>query len=388
MQYLSDLDLQQKSILYRVDVNSNIQDGKILDDSRIRAIVPSIQYMLENGAKRIVILAHQGRGKDRTPDKLLDLHAQRLSELLGQEVVKLDETRPESLPDAKIILLENVRLDDEAEKDPQAKQAFAEALAQFGDVYVNDAFAACHRDHATISYLPKLIAEKAAGLLLEKEMKALEPLLKGDLEHPFTVIVAGAKIDTKIGVIRQFMDSADHFLLGGGIANTFLAAEGFDVGSSLYEEDKLELAQDIALQLDNDAQELHVPSDVVCADEIGKEVETVNVPAEDVMGEMKILDIGQQTAQKYAEVIKNSKTVIWNGPVGLAEFEIFRKGSEAIAHAMIESGATTIVGGGESVGVINSLGLDHEQFSHISTGGGAMLEYLSGDTLPGIEALG
>lgn len=392
MNFLSDLELNGKRVLYRVDINSNISEGKILDDTRIRAIVPSIELMLEKGVKRIVFLAHQGRGKERSDDKLLDLHAQRLSELLGQEVLKLDASRGVDIPeDARLVMLENVRLDDEESKDEQLRAAFAKDLMEYGDVYVNDAFAACHRAHTTICTLPRMMDQKAAGLLLEKEIKALRPLLDGEVEKPFTVIVAGAKIDTKIGVINQFIDSADHFLLGGGIANTFLAAEGFDVGESLYEEDQMELARTLAMKLDVDSVDedsrLRVPEDVICADEIGPDVATVDIPTEDVIGDMKILDIGAKTAANYAEIIKNSKTVIWNGPVGLAEYAIFRKGSESIAKAMIASDATTIVGGGESVGVINALGLDHDQFTHISTGGGAMLEYLGGKELPGIHAL-
>jgi phosphoglycerate kinase len=392
MKTLTELDLKGKTVLYRVDINSNIKEGKILDDTRIRAILPSLEMMLEKGAGQVILLAHQGRpdATDQGPRAKfqLDLHAARLSELMGQEVLKLDSCRGVGIPNgAKLVMLENVRLDDETEKDDAKRQAFAEILAGYGEVYVNDAFAACHRQHATISDLPKLMGEKAAGLLLEKEMKALKPLLDGDIEHPFTVIVAGAKIDTKIGVIQQFLDSADHFLVGGGIANTFLFAEGFDVGESLYEEDKMEMAQEIAMQLDAKEDGLVLPTDVICADEIGEEVTTVDIPVEDVMGDMKILDIGKQSAERFAEIIKQSKTVIWNGPVGLTEFSPFQGGSKTIAEALVAADATTIVGGGESVGVINMLGISHDQFSHVSTGGGAMLDYLSGKELPGLTAL-
>jgi phosphoglycerate kinase len=397
MKYLEDLDLAGKKILYRVDINSNIVNGAIADDTRIRAILPSLEMMLEKGTKQVVILAHQGR-----PDKSqktnhnvqgggefrLDLHAKRLSELMGQEVVKMDSCRDVEIPaEAKLVMLENVRLDDETEKDEGKREAFAKVLAEYGGVYVNDAFAACHREHATISELPKLMPVKAAGLLLQKEIEALKPLLEGDVEHPFTIIVAGAKIDTKIGVIQQFLDSADHFLVGGGIANTFLFAEGFDVADSLYEEDKMEIAQEIAMQLDGKEDGLVIPTDVICADEIGENVATVDIPVEDVMGDMKILDIGKQSAERFAKIISNSKTVIWNGPVGLTEFSPFQGGSKTIAEALVAADATTIVGGGESVGVINTLGISHDEFSHVSTGGGAMLEYLSGKELPGLAAL-
>jgi phosphoglycerate kinase len=388
MKYLKDLDLQGKRVLYRVDINSSIKNGKIADDTRIRSIVPTLEAMVNAGAKQIILLAHQGREKERKEDTVLDLHAKRLEEVLGQPVLKLDDSRNVEIPaEAKIVLLENVRLDDEDHEDSGKRDAYANILASYGDVYVNDAFAACHRDHATISSLPKLMKEKAAGLLLQKEMEALRPLLEGKIEHPFTVIVAGAKIDTKIGIINQFLDTADHFLVGGGIANTFLFAEGFDVGESLYEAEKMDVAQEIALKLDEKPDGLVLPSDVICADVISADAETVDVPVEDVIGGMKILDIGRKAAEQFAGIIKKSKTVIWNGPVGIAELKPFRGGSEAIANAMVDSGATTIVGGGESVGVINLLGIPHEKFTHVSTGGGAMLEYLSGEKLPGIEAL-
>lgn len=387
MKFLKDLELKGKRILYRVDINSSIEDGSILDDTRIQAIVPTMEYLLRTGVLQIIILAHQGRDKVRGPETVLDLHAKHLAKLLKIPVVKLDTCRPESLPNEPIVMLENVRLDDEDVKESEKREALAKIWAALGDVYVNDAFAACHRDHASISSLPKLMKEKAAGLLLQKEIEALRPLLEGDVQHPFTVIVAGAKIDTKIGIIHQFIDSADHFLVGGGIANTFLFAEGYDVGASLCEKEKMVMAQEIALKLDQKKDGLVLPTDVVCADEVSETAATVDVPVEDVMGQMKILDIGKKAAGHFANIIKKSKTVIWNGPVGLAEMKPFRSGSEAIAKAMMDSEAITIVGGGESVAVINMLGIPHEKFTHVSTGGGAMLEYLSGEELPGIAAL-
>ena len=387
MNFLNDIDVSGQRVLYRVDINSSIQEGQILDDTRLQAIVPTLKQLLERGAKQVIILAHQGRGKERGPDTVLDLHAVRLAELMGMPVKKYDSCRDVTLGDDPLVMLENVRLDDEADEAPAKREAFARVLAGYGDVYVNDAFAACHRDHASISSLPKIMPVKAAGLLLQKEMEALRPLLEGKVEHPFTVIVAGAKIDTKIGIIQQFIESADHFLVGGGIANTFLSAEGYDVGASLYEPDKSELAQEIALQLDGKEDGLVIPEDVICADEIGEDVETVDVPVEDVIGEMKILDIGAKTAGKFVDIIAKSKTIIWNGPVGLIEYSPFRYGSEAIARALAEVEATTIIGGGESVTLINMLGMDHGKFTHVSTGGGAMLEMLSGVELPGISAL-
>ena len=384
MKFLSDLELKGKRVLYRPDINCPIEDGRITDDNRIRSIVPTVEYLLKHGVKQVIILAHQGRGEGAT----LDVHAKHLSELLKKSVHKLNSCRPDVLPDDQLVMLENVRLDDEGSKDSQKRESLALLWSKLGDVYVNDAFAACHRDHASISSLPKLMKEKAAGLLLQKEIEALRPLIEGKVEHPLTVIIAGAKIDSKIGIIKQFINTADHFLVGGGIANTFLAAEGYDVGASLFEAEKIETAQEIAMELDSKADGLILPTDVVCADTIGENVMTVNVPIDDVLGDMKILDIGIRSAEHFAAIIKKSKTVLWNGPVGLAEMKPFRKGSEAVARAMVESGASTFVGGGESVGVINMLGIPHEKFTHVSTGGGAMLEYLSGEKLPGIVALG
>lgn len=387
MKFLKDLELKGKRVLYRVDINSPIEEGKILDDTRIQAIVPTIKHFLKQDVKQIIILAHRGREKVRGPETVLDPLAERLAEVLKIPVNKLDTCRPDTLPEDKIVMLENVRLDDEDDKDSQKRESLAVFWSKLGDVYVNDAFAASHRDHVSIASLPKLMKEKAAGLLLQKEMEALKPLIEGKVEHPLTVIIAGAKIDTKIGIIKQFLNKADHFLVGGGIANTFLAAEGYDVGESLYEKDKLETAQEIAMELDSKPEGLVLPTDVICADTIGENVMTVNVPIDDVLGDMKILDIGKNSSAHFAEIIRRSKTVLWNGPVGLAEMKPFQAGSKAIAEAMAESDATTIIGGGESVAVINMLGIPHEKYTHVSTGGGAMLEYLSGESLPGILAL-
>ncbi|MDP2691376.1 MAG: phosphoglycerate kinase [bacterium] len=388
MKLLKDLDLKGKRVLYRVDINSSIMNGKLADDDRIRAILPTVKRILSRGAKQIIFLAHQGRSKERGPDTVLDLHAKHLGELLGKEVLKLDSCRDVKIPEkAQLVMLENVRLDDEASDDSGKREAFARVLAGYGDVYVNDAFAACHRDHASISFLPKLMKEKGAGLLLQREIEALDPLLKGKMKKPFTVIIGGAKIDTKIGLIEQFIDKGARFLLGGGIANTFLAAEGYDVGESLQEKTQYDVARDVAMRLDAESHRLFLPKDVVCADEAGDHVTTMDIPIDDVMGDMKIFDIGERAIQGYVNLIRDSETILWNGPVGLTEYQPFRKGSEAIARAMVKSGATTIVGGGESVALINSMGLSHHQFTHVSTGGGAMLEFLGGKKLPGIMAL-
>ncbi|MDP3975477.1 MAG: phosphoglycerate kinase, partial [bacterium] len=356
MKFLSDLDLHGKRVLYRVDINSSVQSGVIADDNRLRAIMPGIEQMLKMGAKQIILLAHQGRPGNEDGEFSLAPHARRLEKLLGKKVAKLDSCRECPPEGAQLVMLENLRLDDETEADDQKRLAFAEVLAGFGDVYVNDAFGVCHRHHTSIVELPKLMKEKAAGLLLEKEVKSLQPLLEeGNIKHPFTLIIGGAKIDTKIGIIKQFLHTVTHVLVGGGIANTFLHAEGFDTGQSLREADKAKVAREIAIALDGKKDGLVLPIDVVCADRASDATPAIDIPVEDVMGDMKIFDIGQKTAAKYAQLIEYSKTVIWNGPLGLAEKEHFRHGSEAIARAMAHCHGKTIIGGGESVALINQL---------------------------------
>lgn len=388
MKFLKDLQLKGKKVLYRVDINSPIKEGKLLDETRIKATIPTIEHLLKEGAKQIIILAHQGREKTRSPESVLDLHAKCLSEFLGKPVVKLDDCRNADIPsDAQIVMLENVRLDDDDSEDPEKRGAFAKALAKLGEVYVNDAFGTCHRDHATISTLPRMMKEKAAGLLLQKEIEAMEPTLDGIIDHPFTIIIGGSKIETKLRLIRHFMEGANAFLLGGGVANTFLAAEGHDVAQSLFEKEMVPMAQEIALSLDQEHDRLFIPKDVIVADTVGESVETADIPVEDVEGDMKIFDIGSKTTKWYVEIIKRSKTIIWNGPLGVTEYAPFRKGSEAIARAIAETDCVSIIGGGETIAFINELGIPHEKFTHISTGGGAMLQYLSGGKMPGIVAL-
>lgn len=388
MKLLTDINVKGKRVLYRVDLNSAIKSGKIVDDYRFTAILPTLQHLLKHGAKQIILLAHQGRSKTPTPETRLDLHAKHLSKLLKKPVKKLNQSAGAKVPSgAKIVMLENVRLEDEDSPSEAKRMAFAKALAKLGDVYVNDAFGACHRDHATIVSLPKLMKEKAAGLLLQKEVEVLSSLRHGKVHHPFTVVIGGAKVDTKIGLFKAFMKTADHLLVGGAIANTFLFAEGYDIGESLCEENQMDTVQEIAMECDGPDDKLVIPEDVVCADEASDDADIADLPIEDIEGDMKIFDLGKNTIERFVEVIRQSKTVLWNGPLGLIECRLFRKGSEAIARAMAGLKATTVVGGGESVAVIHSLKIPHSKFTHVSTGGGAMMEFLSGKKLPGITAL-
>ena len=386
MKFLKDLQFQGKKVLFRADINCPFLNGKITDTTRLRAILPSLNYLLKAGAKQVIILAHQGRKKVRAQDSVLDEHAKELEKLLKEKVLKIHETRPKHIPEGvRIVMLENVRLDDEDHPLKEKREDFALFLSKLGDIYVNDAFGNCHRDHATITSLAKLMPKRAAGLLVEKELAALSPLLHKTLEHPFTIVAGGAKIDTKMGLFDQFKKKADFFLVGGALANTFLKAEGYDVGASLYEEQSVEIAQKYALEL---GDRLQLPVDVVCADEAGDHVANMDIPVEDVEGDMKILDIGQKTAAWYSTIIRKSHTVVWNGPMGLFEYKPFKKGSEAIAKAMAASKGKTILGGGDSLVVINELEIPYDQYNHVSTGGGAMGEYLSGEPMPGLVALG
>ncbi len=386
MKFLKDLQFQGKKVLFRADINCPFLNGKITDTTRLRAILPSLNYLLKAGAKQVIILAHQGRKKVRAQDSVLDEHAKELEKLLKEKVLKIHETRPKHIPEGvRIVMLENVRLDDEDHPLKEKREDFALFLSKLGDIYVNDAFGNCHRDHATITSLAKLMPKRAAGLLVEKELAALSPLLHKTLEHPFTIVAGGAKIDTKMGLFDQFKKKADFFLVGGALANTFLKAEGYDVGASLYEEQSVEIAQKYALEL---GDRLQLPVDVVCADEAGDHVANMDIPVEDVEGDMKILDIGQKTAAWYSTIIRKSHTVVWNGPMGLFEYKPFKKGSEAIAKAMAASKGKTILGGGDSLVVINELEIPYDQYNHVSTGGGAMVEYLSGEPMPGLVALG
>lgn len=388
MKLLPDIDVKGKRVLYRVDLNSAIKNGKIMDDYRFSAILPTLQHLLKHGAKQIILLAHQGRSKTQSAETRLDLHAKHLAGLLKKPVKKLDQCSKAKIPaGAKIVMLENVRFEDEDSPSEAKRTAFAKTLAKLGNVYVNDAFGACHRDHATITALPKLMKEKAAGLLLQKEVEALSALRHKKVHHPFTVVIGGAKVDTKIGLFKAFMNTADHFLVGGAIANTFLFAEGYDIGESLCEENQMDMVQEIAMELDGPDDKLMIPEDVVCADEASDHAEIADLPIEDIEGDMKIFDLGKNTIERFVEIIRHSKTVLWNGPMGLIEYRLFRKGSEAVARAMAGLKATTIVGGGESVAVIHSLKIPNSKFTHVSTGGGAMMEFLSSKKLPGITAL-
>lgn len=382
-------DVSGKRVLLRVDFNVPLdkETHEIEDDSRIHSSLPTIQHLLDNGA-RIIIVSHLGRPKGKVADEFsLSPAAKRLGEILKKEIKLIgyepnDEMKKEveSMSDGDIVMLENIRFNaGEKENDPE----FSKQLASLADVFVNDGFAISHRAHASVAGVGKILPAYA-GLTLIKECEALTHALE-KAEHPVCFIVGGAKIDTKIGVIKKFLDKADSILVGGALANTFLAARGFEMGESKYEKDKLDVAREIMLEAEKQHETFKIPRDVVVASELTDDAERIDLPVEDVEGDMKIFDIGNVTVKRYVEVIKESKTVIWNGPLGVHEYSGFANASKQIAEAIVESDAMSIIGGGDTVDFLKRYGFDFEKFSHVSMGGGAMIEFLEGKMLPGIE---
>lgn len=381
-------EIAGKKILLRVDFNVPLTEtGEVQDDARMVESLPTIKYLQENGAK-LIIITHLGRPDGEYKDEFrLTKIAEHLSKLLGKPVKKTDTVLEGSVKETinemtngEIVMLENVRCRPEEEK---CELNFTAELASLGEIFVNDAFGTAHRKHASTWGLAEKLPSYA-GFLMAKEIKELSPLLTDEPKRPLTMIFGGAKIDTKIGIIKNFLDKADYFLIGGGLANTFLYAKGYDVGGSLYEKEKIDVAQEIIAACGED--KLFLPTDVVIAKEI-EDVEVENVKLQNISAEMKILDIGEETAEKYCEIIKKSGTVIWNGPLGLYEHKQFQKGSLAVATALSDADCISIIGGGDTADCVKRFGIPVEKFTHVSTGGGACIEFLSGDKLPGIEAL-
>lgn len=386
---LKDFDFKGKKALVRVDFNVPLEGGKITDDTRIQAALPTIKYLTGEGA-RVILMSHLGRPKGKVVESLrLDPVAERLADLLEQEVTKVDDCIGEevkkaadNLKDGDVLLLENTRFyAEEKANDPE----FARKLASVADVFVSDAFGAAHRAHASTvgvtDYLPAV-----SGFLMQRELNALGEVMENP-DHPFVAIMGGAKVSDKIGVIRNLFDKVDYLLVGGGIANTFLKARGYETGKSLVEEDKLDLARDILNEAEEKGVELVLPIDVVVADEFKADAEHKIVPIDKMPADWLSLDTGgTETLKLYTDIIKKAKTVIWNGPLGVFEFDEFAKGTNVIARALAESDARTIIGGGDSAAAIKKAGLE-DKMTHISTGGGASLMFFEGKPLPGVEAL-
>lgn len=382
---VTDIDVKGKRVLVRVDFNVPIKDGKVADDTRIVAALPTIKYLLEQGAA-VILCSHLGRPKEG-PDPQYSMRptAERLSELLGQPVAfseecvgPVAEAHAKALQPGQVLVLENTRFyKGETKNDPE----MARQLAALADIYVNDAFGSAHRAHASTEgvahYLPAV-----AGFLMEKEIKYLGEAIANP-KRPFVAILGGAKIVDKIGVIRNLLTKADAVLIGGGMANTFFKAQGYPMGDSLVDDEALETAKEL---LQQGGERLRLPLDLVIADSFSNEARTQVIPVGPIPEGWRALDIGPQTVEAYRKVILGAGTVVWNGPMGVFEMPNFAKGTFGVAQAVADSGAVSIVGGGDSVSAINQSGLS-EKITHISTGGGASLEMLEGLTLPGVAAL-
>ena len=387
-------DLRGKRVLVRSDFNVPLDAEKnITDDGRIQAALPTLKTLLEAGAK-VIIVAHLGRPKGQVnPDFSLAPVAKRLAEVTGVKVTLAEDTVGESakaavagLADGEIVLLENVRFNAaETSKSDVERQAFAKELASLADVFVSDGFGVVHRKQASV-YDVAQILPAAAGLLVGKEIESLSKAVN-DPERPYTVVLGGSKVSDKLGVIANLLGKADRPLIGGGMAFTFLAAQGYEVGTSLLEKDQIDTVKGYLATAKDKGVELLVPVDVVVAPEFKADAPATVVDADSIPAEQMGLDIGPKTQALYAEAIATSKTVVWNGPMGVFEFPAFAAGTKAVAQAISDSEAFSVIGGGDSAAAVRTLGFDESAFSHISTGGGASLELLEGKTLPGISVL-
>lgn len=386
---LRDFDVEGKRVLVRVDFNVPMDsEGKITDDTRMRAALPTIKFLLENKAA-VILMAHLGRpgGEVKKEFSLLPVAAH-LSELLGLSVKFVPdcigedaEKAAKELEEGQVLLLENLRFHkEEKANDPD----FAEKLASLADIYINDGFGVSHRAHASVEGVTHFLPS-AAGFLLEKEIRFLGGAVDNP-KHPFVAIIGGAKVSDKIGVIKNLLNKCDTILIGGGMANTFLAAKGIDMGKSLVEEDKLEEARAIMAEAEEKKVDFKLPTDLVMATTFAPDAEYKNEKITELDTSCMALDIGEATRVLYADALKNAELIVWNGPMGVFEMDAFAAGTDAVAEAVAKSRAVSIVGGGDSVAAIKKAGLE-EQITHISTGGGASLEYLEGKVLPGVASL-
>ena len=382
---LKDIDVKGKKVLVRVDFNVPIKDGEVGDDTRIRAALPTLNYLLDEGAA-LILTSHLGRPKgEAKPEFSLAPVAKYLGGLVDCPVKFAGDCLGDVAKDAaaalnvgEILLLENTRYHaGEKKNDP----AMAKELASFADVFVNDAFGPAHRAHASNVGVTEHIPS-AAGFLLEKELKYFDESI-ANAEHPFVAILGGAKVSDKIGVINNLLDKTDKVLIGGGMANTFFKAQGYEMADSLVEADSIDTAREL---LKKAGDTLQLPVDMVIADDFAEQAQSTVVPVGNVPAGWRILDVGPATVAAFADILKSAKTVVWNGPMGVFEFPEFAKGTFGVAEAVAAADAVSIIGGGDSVAAINDAGLD-EKVSHISTGGGASLEMLEGKVLPGLAAL-
>ncbi|MFS0863974.1 phosphoglycerate kinase [Fredinandcohnia sp. 179-A 10B2 NHS] len=384
-----DIDVKGKRVFCRVDFNVPMKDGQVTDDTRIRAALPTIEYLRNEGAK-VILASHLGRPKGQAVEELrLNPVAKRLGEHLGIEVHKTDEAFGseveqviEQMSAGDVLLLENVRFYPGEEKNDAE---LAKKFAALADVYVNDAFGAAHRAHASTAGIAEHLPA-VAGFLMEKEIEVLGKALSNP-DRPFTAIIGGAKVKDKIGVIDNLLEKVDNLIIGGGLAYTFVKAQGHEVGKSLLEEDKIDLATSFMNKAKEKGVNFYMPVDVIVADDFSNDANTKVVPIEEIPSDWEALDIGPKTTELYRDVISNSKLVIWNGPMGVFELETFANGTKGVAQALADATDTySVIGGGDSAAAVEKFGLA-DKMSHISTGGGASLEFMEGKELPGVVLL-
>lgn len=383
-----DIEVAGKKVLVRVDFNVPLENGAITDDTRIRETLPTIRYLIDKGA-RVILASHLGRPKGEVVDALrLTPVAARLSELLGKPVAKADEVvgaavkaQADALKDGDVLLLENVRFEAGEESNDQA---LAKAFAELADLYVNDAFGAAHRAHASTEGVAHFLPA-VSGLLMEKELDVLGKALNNP-ERPFTAIVGGSKVKDKIDVINKMIEIADNIIIGGGLSYTFLKAQGKEIGQSLCDNSKLDLTLEFIEKAKKLGKNFYLPVDIVISDDFSANANTKIVDTDGILPDWEGIDIGPKTREIYADVIKNSKLVVWNGPMGVFEIEPFSHGTRAVAQACADTAGYTVIGGGDSAAAAEKFHLA-DKMDHISTGGGASLEFMEGKALPGVVAL-
>lgn len=390
------VDVKGKRALVRVDINVPLDENKnVTDDTRIQAIIPTIRFLQEKGAK-IILMAHLGRPKGEVnPEFSLAPVAKKLSEVLGEDVLFVStpigqgaEKELESLKDGQVALLENIRY-YKAEEAKDDDMTFANELAKLGDFYVNDAFGAAHRNHTSTAKLAKVLKPAVSGLLMEKEIRCLSEALNNP-KRPFTAIVGGAKVSTKIGVLENLLDKVDNLIIGGGMAYTFVKANGGKIGNSICEDDQMDVAREVEKKAAQKGIKIVMAKDVLATDDFSGNGTNKITAVDAIPDGYEGVDAGPETQKAFADVIKASKTILWNGPVGAFENDKFTEGTKEVALAVQEAtknGAVSVLGGGDTVAAVKKYKLDEASFTHISTGGGASLEFIEGKVLPGVDAL-
>ncbi|KMW24502.1 phosphoglycerate kinase [Intestinibacter bartlettii] len=389
---IEDINVAGKKVLVRCDFNVPLQDGVITDENRLVGALPTIKYLIAQGAK-VILCSHLGKPKGEPKTELsLAPVAKRLSEMLGQEVVFAADANVvgenakaavSNMKDGDVVLLENTRYRKEETKN---EENFSKELASLADIFVNDAFGTAHRAHCSTVGAGQFLEERACGYLIQKELKFLGEAVANPV-RPFTAILGGAKVSDKINVINQLLDKVDNLIIGGGMAYTFLKSQGYEIGDSLLEADKVDYAKEMIEKAEAKGVKLYLPVDFKTADRFAADAEVAITEDQNIADGYQGLDIGPKTVEKFVDVVNNSKTIVWNGPMGVFEFEAFAGGTLAIAKAMAAlEDATTVIGGGDSAAAVNQLGFG-DKMTHVSTGGGASLEFLEGKELPGIAAL-